>query len=65
MPIQVMPILKALGPLIANATRIVTDLRANEAMTRVEERVSRLEKETLRAGEVLLGLGQQRAAEGR
>jgi hypothetical protein len=58
MAIQVMPILKALAPLMAEAGGIVAGLRGNKT-ARIEDRVGRLEQETIRAGEVLTGLARQ------
>ena len=59
MAMQILPVLRAMGPLIANAARVVADLRSNEATARIDQRVEKLECETLRAGEVLVGLGEQ------
>ena len=59
MALQVIPILKALAPLIAQAGGIAAGLRSSREATRMEDRVARLEQETLRAGEVLTGVAQQ------
>ena len=59
MAIQVIPIIKTLAPLIAQAGGIVAGMRSSREATRMEDRVNRLEQETLRAGEVLTGVAQQ------
>ena len=59
MALQVIPILKALAPLIAQAGGIAAGLRSTRDATRMEDRVGKLEQETLRAGEVLTGVAQQ------
>lgn len=58
MAIPMLSILKTLAPLAVDAGRIVAGLRDARA-TRGDERVARLEQETLRAGEVLRGLAEQ------
>lgn len=59
MAIPVLSILKAIGPLVAEAGGIVVGLRSTGKNARVEDRVARLEQETIRAGEVLTGLARQ------
>ncbi len=59
MALQVIPILKAVAPLIAQAGGIVAGMRSTREATRMEDRVSKIEQETLRAGEVLSGVAQQ------
>lgn len=58
MAIPVIPILKTLAPLVANAGSIVAGLRAGSS-AKIEDRVEKLEHQTLRAGEVLTALAQQ------
>ena len=58
MAIQILPILKTLAPLIADAGRIVVGLRSSNA-TQKEDRVLKLEQQTIRAGEVLKGVAEQ------
>ncbi|ACB74598.1 hypothetical protein [Opitutus terrae] len=59
MPIQVLPILKALAPLLAEAGGMVAGLRSSGRAANIEVRTDKLEREMLRAGEVLSGLAQQ------
>ena len=59
MAIQVLPILRTLAPLIADAGRIVVGLRTSGAASQTEERFSKLEQQTIRAGEVLKGVAEQ------
>lgn len=59
MAMQVLPILRALAPLIAEAGGMVAGMRSTGRATKVEERVEKLEGEMLRAGEVLSGVAQQ------
>lgn len=59
MALQVIPILKAVAPLIAQAGGIVAGMRSTRETTRMEDRVSKIEQETLRAGEVLTTVAQQ------
>lgn len=61
MAIPVLPIIKALAPLIVDAGSIVAGIRSGNAK-KVDDRVARLEQETLRAGEVISGLAQQMQA---
>lgn len=58
MAIPILSILKTLAPLAVDAGRIVAGLRDARA-TRGDERMAKLEQETLRAGEVLRGLAEQ------
>lgn len=58
MAIQILPILKTLAPLIADAGRIVVGLRSSND-TQKEDRVLKLEQQTIRAGEVLKGVAEQ------
>ena len=58
MPIQVLRILKTLAPLVADAGRIVVGLRTAGA-AKSEDRIARLEQETIRAGELLKALAEQ------
>ncbi|HYP16109.1 MAG TPA: hypothetical protein VEQ65_02780 [Opitutus sp.] len=58
MAVQIIPILRALAPLVLNAGSVVATLRSSGGV-KTEDRVARLEQETLRAGEVLTGLAQQ------
>ncbi len=59
MQFQILPILKALAPLVAEAGGIVAGLRSSGKTAGVSERVTRLEQETLRAGEVIVGIARQ------
>ena len=59
MALQIIPILKALAPLIAQAGGVAAGLRSSNVAAKMEDRVDTLERETLRAGEVLTGLAQQ------
>lgn len=59
MAVQIIPILRALAPLIANAGGVVASLRSSGAAAKMEDRVAQLERETLRAGEILTGVAQQ------
>jgi hypothetical protein len=58
MAIQILPILRTLAPLIADASRIAVGLRTANA-TQNEDRVMKLEQQTIRAGEVLKGVAEQ------
>ena len=58
MAIQILPILRTLAPLIADAGRIAVGLRTANA-TQNEDRVIKLEQQTIRAGEVLKGVAEQ------
>ena len=59
MAIQVLPILRTLAPLIADAGRIVVGLRTSGSASQTEDRFSKLEQQTIRAGEVLKGVAEQ------
>lgn len=59
MALHVLPILKALAPLVANAGALLVNARSTEAAGRTEDRLRKLEEETVRAGEVLTGVTQQ------
>lgn len=59
MAIHVLPILRTLAPLIADAGRIVVGLRTSGAASQTEDRFSKLEQQTIRAGEVLKGVAEQ------
>ena len=58
MAIQILPILRTLAPLIADASRIAVGLRTANA-TQNEDRLTKLEQQTIRAGEVLKGVAEQ------
>jgi hypothetical protein len=58
MAIQILPILRTLAPLIADAGRIAVGLRTSAA-SQTDDRVVRLEQQTIRAGEVLKGVAEQ------
>ena len=58
MAIQILPILRTLAPLIADAGRIAVGLRTANA-PQYEDRVTKLEQQTIRAGEVLKGVAEQ------
>jgi hypothetical protein len=62
MAIPVLPIIKALAPLIVDAGSIVAGLRGAGSARKADDRVAKLEQETLRAGEVISGLAQQMQA---
>ena len=59
MAIHVRPILRTLAPLIADAGRIVVGLRTSGSASQTEDRFSKLEQQTIRAGEVLKGVAEQ------
>lgn len=59
MGLHVLPILKALAPLVANAGALLVNARSTETAGRTEDRLRNLEEETVRAGEVLTGVTQQ------
>jgi hypothetical protein len=59
MAIHVLPILRTLAPLIADAGRIVVGLRSSGAASQTEDRFSKVEQQTIRAGEVLKGVAEQ------
>ena len=52
-------ILKTLIPLVAQAGGVAANLRSSTVVSKAEERVAKLEQETLRAGEVLAGVAEQ------
>ena len=58
MAIQIFPILRTLAPLIADAGRIAVGLRTANT-TQNEDRVIKLEHQTIRTGEVLKGVAEQ------
>jgi hypothetical protein len=58
MALQILPILRTLAPLIADAGRIAVGLRSSNATQR-EDRVAKIEQQTIRAGEVLKGVAEQ------
>ncbi len=65
MAIQIVPIIKALTPLIANASGIaaaVAQRRKGTGDLRTEDAIRRLEDDLIRTGEVLSGLAEQVAA---
>jgi hypothetical protein len=59
MALQVLPILKALAPLVVNASGLVSSFRSSESNLKIEDRLRKLEGEALRAGEVLTGVTEQ------
>lgn len=59
MGLHVLPILKALAPLVANAGALLVNARSTESAGRTEDRLRKLEEENVRAGEVLTGVTQQ------
>lgn len=62
MAIQIVPIIKALTPLIANASGIaaaVSKRRREGQEIRSEEEIRRIEDDLIRTGEVLSALGEQ------
>jgi len=62
MAIPILPILKAIGPLIAASSGIVTSLGERQGQTRngpVDERIKKLEEDVLRMGEVVAGSVKQ------
>lgn len=58
MAFPVFAIIRTLAPLIADAGRIAVSMRGAGA-AKIEDRVGRLEQETIRAGEVLKGVAEQ------
>lgn len=59
MAFQVLPILRTLAPLVVDAGRIAVGLRTSGSAAKVDDRVSRLEQETIRAGHVIRGIAEQ------
>ena len=59
MAIQILPILRTLAPLIADAGRIVVGLRTSNSTQKEEDRLLKLEQQTIRAGEILKGVAEQ------
>ena len=62
MALHVLPILKALAPLVVNASGIASGIQAIRSGGRVEERIQHLETETVRIGEVVPDLVRQMQA---
>jgi hypothetical protein len=58
MAIHILPILRTLAPLIADAGRIAVGLRTTNA-TQNEDRLQKVEQQTIRAGEILKGVAEQ------
>ena len=58
MAIHILPILRTLAPLIADAGRIAVGLRTTNA-TQNEDRLLKVEQQTIRAGEILKGVAEQ------
>ncbi len=58
MALKALRILKELAPLIVQAGSVAAGLRSSGS-TRIDDRVTQLEDETLRAGEVLNGVAKQ------
>lgn len=59
MGLQVIPILKALAPLVVNASGLLSTVRSAETAGKIEDRLRKLEEEALRGGELLTGVTQQ------
>lgn len=59
MAIQIIPILKALAPLVANASGIVANMKSSKTTADTEEKVRRLEEGAIRAGELLSAITEQ------
>lgn len=59
MAIQIVPILKALAPLVANASGVVSNLKARSANVDSPEKLERLEREAIEAGELLAATAAQ------
>jgi type II secretory pathway component PulF len=59
MAIHILPILRTLAPLIADAGRIAVGLRTSDATAKSEDRMLKLEQQTIRGGEVLKGVAEQ------
>lgn len=58
MALPLLSILRSLAPLILDAGRVAVSLRAN-GTAKTDDRVVRLEQETIRTGEVLKGVAEQ------
>ena len=59
MAIQIIPILKALAPLVANASGIVANMKSSKTTADTEEKIKRLEEGAIRAGELLSAITEQ------
>jgi hypothetical protein len=59
MAFRALRILKELAPLIVQAGAVAAGLRSSGSAVKEEDRVERLERETVRAGEVLAGVAEQ------
>ena len=59
MAIQIIPILKALAPLVANASGIVANLKSTKTTVDTDEKIRRLEEEAIEAGELLSAIAKQ------
>lgn len=59
MAIQIVPILKTLGPLVANASSVVANLKSTTRTTDRTDKVEALEREIVKAGELLAAVTDQ------
>jgi len=59
MAIPVLSIIKALGPIAANAAASFAGMRQSASGLKTEERIRKLESEALQMGEALVGLTMQ------
>ncbi|MDQ8188293.1 hypothetical protein [Pelagicoccus sp. SDUM812002] len=59
MAIQILPILKALAPLVANASGVVANLKSKSSTADSSEKLERLEREAIQAGELLAATAAQ------
>lgn len=59
MAIQILPILKALAPLVANASSVVANLKSKPVTTNSSEKLERLEREAIETGELLAATAAQ------
>ena len=59
MAFKVLSILRTIGPLIVDAGRIAAGLQTSGSAAKIDDRVSKLEQETIRAAEIIRGLAEQ------
>ena len=53
MALQIIPILKTLAPLVANASGVVANMKSSTASADTKEKVAALEREAIELGELL------------
>ena len=62
MAIHIIPILKALAPLVANASGVVANLSSTKTAAGSDEKIRRLEEGAIKAGELLSAITEQTEA---